>query len=674
MHPLKQTPLVERHLSLGASMVDFGGWNMPVQYAAGIVHEHLQTRRAAGIFDVSHMGRFTVAGRDALAFLQYTLTNSAAALELEEGQYTLIANERGGAVDDAYLYRFVEDAFLLVVNAANRDKDWEHLQQNMDGFDDVVMEDRTEDMAMISLQGPASRDILTGLMESGRLPEPMRNALSTVTIAGASVWVARTGYTGEPICFELFVDHSAASPLWDLLLERGAEPVGLGARDTLRLEAGLPLYGHELGFDPEGKEIPIFACPLAKFAVSFSETKGAYIGRSALERQFGAFQRILDRDVSRIEDLPRRILPIEMTGRGIARAGNPVLQGEKRIGYVTSGTMVPLWKPTGEGVLSSLSEETGRRAIGLALVDSDLWEGDTVEVEIRGKRVPALIVPYHLRSEAPPYARAITCHELRRAEIVGGRSERFRQTVSHLVRRAVDNHQWRQRQCINLIPSEQTPSSLARLLSVTDPSCRYAEHKPVKAFCEEEVFYYQGTDFIAQVEELLVNELRDFLGCAQVEARPLSGQMANTAVYSAIVDFVNRADRKSEQRRIRRVLNNHIIKGGHLSAQPLGALRDFVARDPVFERPAVVNFPVVPDNPYQIDVTACAEILETYRPELIIFGKSMVLHKEPVAEIRHMVDQLGLDCFILYDMAHVLGLVGRHFQQPFLEGADIVTG
>jgi len=207
-----------------------------------------------------------------------------------------------------------------------------------------------------------------------------------------------------------------------------------------------------------------------------------------------------------------------------------------------------------------------------------------------------------------------------------------------------------------------------------DPAGRYAEHKKIKAFYDEEVFYYQGIEFIAGVENLLKKELAKFLGCAEVETRPISGQMANTVVFSAMVDYLNRAFRKSEPRRIRQVLNHHIIKGGHLSAQPIGALRDFVAWDPVTEKPAIVDFPVLKDNPHKIDVLACRELIYKYRPELIILGKSMMLHKEPVAEIRAFVDDLDYDCIIMYDMAHVLGLVGPHFQEPFKEGADIVTG
>ena len=215
---------------------------------------------------------------------------------------------------------------------------------------------------------------------------------------------------------------------------------------------------------------------------------------------------------------------------------------------------------------------------------------------------------------------------------------------------------------------------MTRALSVMDPVGRYAEHKAIRAFCDTEVFYYQGTDFISEIENLLKKELTAFLGCCQVETRLISGQMANMVVYSALVDYINRADRKSEQRRIRKVLNHHIIKGGHLSAQPMGALRDYIARDPQTETAAVVNFPVLPDNPYQIDIESCRDIIAEHRPELIIMGKSMTLHKEPVSEIRAMVDSAGIDCTIMYDMAHVLGLIGPHFQQPFREGADVVTG
>ena len=669
-----ETVLHDRHIRAGAQMVPFGGWDMPLQYSGGIVHEHLATRKSAGLFDVSHMGRLVISGSDALGFLQHVLSNNAAALEIDESQYTLIPDPDGNVVDDAYLYRFDPHAYLLVVNAANREKDLAHFKAYQGQFSDLTITDRTLDMAMVSLQGPRSKEILLSLIESGHLPDPVRNALSRAEVAGEAVQIARTGYTGEPLCFELFFQARAAGKLWDLLVARGAEPVGLGARDTLRLEAGLPLYGHELGTDPEGRPIPAFAIGLAKFAVSLSPMKRDFVGRKPLEEQFAALERILDRDFSGMAGLPRRIVPLEVLGKGVARAECAVFSGQRPVGHVTSGTMVPFWKFSGDGIAGHITEEKGRRPIALALVDSDLLEDETVEVEIRGRRVAARIVPYHLRSEAPPFARAITCHDRPAVAPLAPPAAKLALKGADLIRRAAENTRWRQQKCINLIPSEQTPSAAARMLSICDPACRYAEHKPVRAFCEAEVFYYQGTDFIAEVETALNEELRRYLGCTLVETRPISGQMANTAVYSAMVDFLNRADRKNEQRRMAKVMNHHIIRGGHLSAQPMGALRDFVARDPVTEKPAVVNFPVLPEDPFCVDLEACRELMARHRPELVILGKSMTLYREPVAEIRAMVDELGIACMVMYDMAHVLGLAGPVFQDPFREGADLVTG
>jgi aminomethyltransferase len=188
------------------------------------------------------------------------------------------------------------------------------------------------------------------------------------------------------------------------------------------------------------------------------------------------------------------------------------------------------------------------------------------------------------------------------------------------------------------------------------------------------VFYYQGTKFIDEVERAVVADLKKYFNCTEVETRVISGQMSNATVFSALMDFVNRVDRKHTPRRLGYILNNHIIRGGHLSAQPMGALHDYVAIDPEPERPAVVNFPVCKDNVFKIDVEETKKVLERYRPEFIIFGKSMVLHKEPVREIRAFVDDQKLPTTIMYDMAHVLGLVGPYFQKPFEEGAEIVTG
>lgn len=674
MSQLKRTIFYERHVALGAKMVEFSGWEMPVFYPTGIVQEHLATRKGAGLFDVSHMGRFIVRGAGALKFLQHVLSNNAEALDITTtgAQYTLIPNETGGAVDDAYLYRFVKEEYLLVVNAANREKDWNHLQSVLGDFDGVELVDHTEDIVMLALQGPKSRDLLEEIIEVGPLPEPVRNAVSIVSISGVKVKLARTGYTGEPLCFELFANREDGLMLWDLIVAKGATPIGLGARDTLRLEAFLPLYGHELGEDPEGKEIPMFACPLAKFAVSLSPLKGQFIGRAELARQHEAFRRIVSRDYSLIHDLPRMIKPIAVAGRGIAREGAKVFKGDKHVGYVSSGTMVPMWEVEGVGLESAQTNRHGLRSICLGYIDSDIIEEEKVTIEIRGKAVDAMVVPFHMRGDAPPYARPIVFdHQLPAEELPTGDAPG---KVRRLLEKTVENTVWRQRECINLIPSEMTISPMARLLSVMDPAFRYAEHKRSKAFYDADIFYYQGTEFIGQVERMLEQEMQKFLGCENVEIRLISGQMANTAVFSAMVDYINRADRKAEPRRIRRAITNHIGKGGHLSAQPMGALKDYVAHDPRTERPAVANFPVLIDNPYKIDVAATLELIDEYRPELIIFGKSMVLHKEPVTEIRQFLDAQEIHAVVMYDMAHVLGLIGPHFQQPFTEGADLVTG
>ncbi|MEE4217639.1 MAG: glycine cleavage system aminomethyltransferase GcvT [Xanthomonadales bacterium] len=666
-----RTVFYDCHLEAGAKIVAFGGWDMPLQYE-GILQEHLATRKGAGLFDVSHMGRFYISGDDALPFLQHALSNNAASLDVGLGQYTMIPNESGGVIDDAYLYRFVEDEYLLVVNAANREKDWNHLETVRKDFPESAMVDRTFEIAMLSLQGPGAREVMEAVTSSN-LPDPMRNELGIIDIGGASVLVARTGYTGEPICFELFIERDDAVGVFNLLTANGAKPIGLGARDSLRLEAGLPLYGHELGLDPEGNEIPAFASDLSRFAVSFSPLKGDFIGREPLFEQFKALKRITDLKFDHIEALPRRILLLEIAGRGISRPGDMVFKNGKHVGFVTSGTMVPYWNTEGEGVESRFTDDSVKRAIAMALVDSDLWEGDEVTVEIRGRETPALVVPYLLRGEAPPFARSISHLKPEDKPAPPSRAS-YPQKAGELLDSAIANTRWRQRDCINLIPSEMTMSPMTRMLSIMDPVGRYAEHKQVKALDEAEVFYYQGTEFIWEVEELLKKELMDYLGCGSVEARLVSGQMANATVFSAMVDYRNRADRKSEQARMRMVMNNHIIKGGHLSSQPMGALKDYVARDPRTEKAAAVNFPVYADDKYRIDTAATRELLAEHKPELVILGKSMVLYPEPVAELRQFIDELGLDSFLMYDMAHVLGLIGPHFQNPFAEGADIVTG
>jgi len=673
---MKHTPLYQEHLKLKAKMVEFGGWEMPLNYPTGILAEHLATRKLGGLFDICHMGRFLISGKDSLPFLQHTLTNNAAALEPGQSQYTIIPNGSGGAIDDTYLYRLTETDYLLVVNAANIEKDWAWFQQFQSKFPKLVIKDYTAQMAMLALQGPKTKSILKSVIPGLKLPEPARNNLTTVDIFGTKVYLARTGYTGEPIGFELFLPAEIVVRLWHELLEAGKDsgivPVGLGARDTLRLEAGLPLYGHELGVDAEGKEIPIFALPVARFAVSFARIKGDFTGQEALLKQFEEINLRLGGQPDKVQVVPRVIMPMAIPDGSVARAGCPVSVEEKQIGFVTSGTVVPYWKTEGVGIKSKPGAESSRRAICLAYLDANLKEGQQTKVVIREKVVDGVIVQRHLASEAAPYARPLLTGEVTTKEPAKvNRSLNF--LAKNLVAQATQNTQWRQETAFNLIPSETTASPIVRLLTIADPEGRYAEHRKLKALGDVEVYYYQGTKFIAEVEAKLNEALKEFLGCSEVETRVISGQMANVTVFSGLMDYLNRLNRKVEPRRLRCVMNHHIGKGGHLSAQPMGGLRDYVSVSPITEKWAVVNFPLSPNNPYHIDFTETARLIEQYKPELIILGKSMTLHREPVREIAGMIAGMRPKPILMYDGAHVLGLFGPYFQEPFKEGADVVT-
>jgi len=677
---LKKTPLNAWHREYGAQMVEFGGWEMPVSYKRGILEEHLGTRRYGGLFDISHMGRFLISGKDALPFLLHVLTNNALALDPGMAQYTLIPNEQGGALDDAYLYRLDENdagprSYLLVVNAAPREKDWNWFMEQKRRFSDLVIEDKTEEMGMMAFQGPATKKILEKIL---KLPDPWRNRLRISDFEGTWAMVSRTGYTGEPICFEIFIPREKLESLWGKILSMGEKegiiPVGLGARDTLRTEAGLILYGNELGLDTEGKEIPVYAVlPPARVTVSLSPLKGDFIGREALRLQF--------EEVNRRENgyplppkekrlIPKNIVPFLITGEGIARRGYEVFADGRAVGHVTSGTMVPYCVFSEMSLLGSPTDEKKMRPIGLAYLDSDLEEGQKIEVRHRGKVIEGVIVETNLSAEAPPYAHPVF---VPKPPTIRRNQGNLKDMASQLMSQAIQNTHWRQKEAFNLIPSEQTPSLLVKLFSMMDPSDRYAEHRKFKAFEDREIFYYQGTKFIEEVETLLMEEFKNFLQCSETETRVISGQMANTAVFSGLMDYLNRIYRKSDPRRIRKVLNHHLSRGGHLSAQPMGALRDFVAVDPLMERRAAVEFPVLEEDPYQIDLDKTRELLELHKPELIILGKSMMIYREPLEEIAQMVSKIQPKPIILYDMAHVLGLAGPYFQEPFKEGADIVT-
>jgi glycine/serine hydroxymethyltransferase len=243
--------------------------------------------------------------------------------------------------------------------------------------------------------------------------------------------------------------------------------------------------------------------------------------------------------------------------------------------------------------------------------------------------------------------------------------------VFSLAGRVEQNSRWRQAESFNLIPSETTPSLLVKLCEIADPAGRYAEHRTMKG---EEVYFYQGTDFIRDVELETQKELGQFFGCSDVELRPISGQMANEVVFKGMVRFINRTRPEGQPtRKMRLVMNNDLTKGGHLSSQPMGGLFNFVSEDPKTGKENVLNFPVSSGNPYKPDLRKLADLLAEHRPELIIFGKSMFLYPEPVEFVARIVKEWPEPPVIMYDMAHVLGLYGV-FQEPLKEGADVVTG
>jgi aminomethyltransferase len=336
---LKRTPLYDRHVAAGARLVPFAGWEMPVQYA-GIQDEHIAVRRGAGVFDVSHMGEVETAGADAEAFLQRVLSNDVSKLADGGAQYSVLCRENGGVLDDLFTYRLSHDRFLTVTNASNHEKDLEWMRRQARGFD-VRLHDRLHDYAMLAVQGPDARGIVAALA-NGELPKRFRTTELTVADM-PGVLVCGTGYTGED-GVELLVDPEFAPLLWDSIVEGGAVPAGLGARDTLRLEVCFHLYGNDLTEERGPIEAGLGWC--CKEDTGFI---GAEVVRAV--REAGPEE---------------TLVPFAMTGPGIARQGNPVVGG----GEVTSGTMSPC---LGIG-------------IGMAYVPAGKTEpGTPIEIDVRGK-------------------------------------------------------------------------------------------------------------------------------------------------------------------------------------------------------------------------------------------------------------------------------------------------
>lgn len=345
---MKRTPLYDIHLELAGRMVDFAGYEMPLHYRDGINQEHLAVRQNVGLFDVSHMGELRIIGEQATEFLQFATLNDPGRLRLKRGHYNMLPNDQGGLIDDLFVYREAENDYLIVANAANQDAVHAHLKELVTGYDAHVVNE-SDSWALLALQGPGAPLLLSRLTDHD-IGAIRRNALVDTELSGMPVRLSRTGYTGED-GFEVFTHPSDAEAVWRLLQGEGALPAGLGARDTLRLEAGFPLYGQELTATSN---------PLCTPFAWVVKDKPFY-GREAMWGQ----------------PCKRRLVGFKLSSRGIARPGYKVLLDGEQVGEVTSGAISPLT----------------RDAIGFAWVDEELASvGTEIAIEIRGQGVAAVVV------------------------------------------------------------------------------------------------------------------------------------------------------------------------------------------------------------------------------------------------------------------------------------------
>ena len=359
---LKRTPLNEVHRELGGRMVDFGGWDMPVQYPAGVIEEHMRTRTAAGLFDVSHMGEIWVEGPDAIAFVNKLTTNDVARLVDGQAHYSAFTNDNGGVVDDLLVYRFADDRLLLVVNAGTTDKDWDWITSHKAASDNVKLTDRSADYCQIAVQGPNAREIVQQLTTTD-LSAIKYYHFAEGEVFGVPSIISRTGYTGED-GFEVYAAPEFAGKLWRELLAAGSYgspqgilPCGLAARNTLRLEAAMSLYGHELADDITPLE--------ANLGWITKLDKGPFIGSDVLQKQ-------------KDDGLTRRLAGFEVVEPGIASDGYDVYVNGEKTGQVTSGSPAPFL----------------RKNIGLTFLPVEFAkEGQEIKIDVRGKHLLARVVP-----------------------------------------------------------------------------------------------------------------------------------------------------------------------------------------------------------------------------------------------------------------------------------------
>ncbi len=345
---MKRTTLYDEHVKHGARMVDFAGWEMPIQYLTGINQEHLAVRESVGLFDVSHMGEVRITGEEATDFLSYATLNNPAKLRPGRAQYSMLPNDQGGLIDDLYIYCEGESEYLVVCNASNVDEVVPHLEQ-LAGDYNVKVHNESERWGLMALQGPGAALLMSRLTDEDITSFKKNRTLKT-TLVGREVMLARTGYTGED-GFEIFCEAQDAPQVWRTLTDAGATPCGLGARDTLRLEAGFPLFGHEF----TGSTNPL--CSSYAWVVKDKP----FYGREAMWDP----------------DCKRQLVGLRLLQRGVARQGYHVLHEGEIVGEVTSGTISPLT----------------REGIAVAWVDAEHCElGTTLAVEVRGQGVDATVV------------------------------------------------------------------------------------------------------------------------------------------------------------------------------------------------------------------------------------------------------------------------------------------
>ena len=351
----KKTVLYDKHVAANGKMVPFAGYILPVQYEQGVIAEHMAVRNGVGMFDVSHMGEIMCKGPDALKNVNHLMTNSYDGMYDGQARYTTMCNEHGGTVDDFIVYRIHEDEFMLVPNAANKDKDYKWILEHQIG--DVTFTDVSEKYAQIAVQGPKAKDVILKMVDPEMIPKKYYSANFNAKVAGIDCILSRTGYTGE-LGYEIYLPVEHAEEMWDAFLENGKEegliPCGLGARDTLRMEAAMPLYGHEMTDDISPLETGLDFC--------VKMDKEEFVGKEAMEKNPSTKTR----------------MGLKITGRGIAREHMDVYIGDEKVGQTTSGSHFPFMGG----------------AYAMAILDKKHAEvGTEVEVEIRGKRVTAEVMP-----------------------------------------------------------------------------------------------------------------------------------------------------------------------------------------------------------------------------------------------------------------------------------------